>query len=736
MTEKRKAFGKVSLLLVILSLIICFTVSCKGKEENNNTPTPTADIQLQEKVEEPSATPVPDNNDTPQEITEISKQEPEEDQNTEDVEEEPVNKDLYAEPWINSDLKENLTKNMELSPKEDFHLYVNYDWLKNAEIPAGYRKWTFMGEVSKIVEDKEKALIADENMEGHDVELIRDYYNAILDWDERNESGLTPMIQLIDEIQAIQSIEELTNFMCDKDKGFWFSRFINVDIGPAMSDSSQYIVNISIKSHMSPEGETSKLSGRQQTSEKKYVSELMKLAGYDRSEAAQMYDAVVSRIEPSFYYEQSRDVKRGLSPYEGNVVIMSSDEIQGLTKEFPLMRVLDYYGVVDAEQYEVFDPEVIQNLDRIYMESNLAYLKKYLIVTCVMKMGPNLNKDAYELFNDYKKSLYGMSEVASDEDFALSTVVISLGTPFYKSYLQKYHATKTKERVKKLIKQIIDEYRLMLSEEDWLSESTKKYAIEKLDNINIGAVYPPVWDDFSGLDIKGLSYLDAIQKISDYKWQIALAKIGRTCSHTEWRDLYLTTNAFYDPLYNSIKINYGIVDGDFYYDGISDEELYAGLGTIIGHEISHAFDTSGALFDKNGDYVNWWTEEDYETFEQKTDELIKYLSSITVWLNGYVNGKMVCGETIADIAGMKVILRMAEKLPDFNYEEFFTAYAKSWRSIMSEESEQYYFATDTHLLDYLRTNIVVQQFEEFYETYDVKKGDTMYLSPKKRINIW
>ena len=736
MTEKRKAFGKVSLLLVIFSLIICFTVSCKGKEENNNTPTPTADIQIQEKVEQPSATPVPDNNDTSQEIKEISEQEPEEDQDTEDVEEEPVNKDLHAEPWINSDLKENITKNMELSPKEDFHLYVNYDWLKNAEIPAGYRFWSFTSEVNKTVEDKEKALITDENMEGHDVELIRDYYNAILDWDERNKTGLTPMIQLIDEIQAIQSLEELTKFICDKDIGNCFSRFINVNIEPAVSDSSRYIVAIRINNHIGPEGETSKPSGRQQTSEKKFVSELMKLAGYDRAEAAQMYDAVVSRIEPFFYYEQIREVKRGLSPYEGNVVIMSSDEIKSLTKEFPLMRVLDYYGVADAEQYEVFNTDIIKNLDRIYTESDLAYLKRYLIVTCVMKMGPHLNQDADKLFDDYYKSLYGISEVASDEDYALRTVVISLGTPFYKSYLQKYHAIKTKERVKKLIKQIIDEYRLMLSEEDWLSESTKKYAIEKLDSINIGAVYPPVWDDFSDLDIKGLSYLDAIQKINDYKWQVALAKIGRTCSHTEWRNLYLTTNAFYDPLYNSIIINYGIVDGDFYYDGISDEELYAGLGTIIGHEISHAFDTSGALFDKNGDYVNWWTEEDYSTFEQKTDELIKYLSSITVWLNGYVNGKMVCGETIADIAGMKVILRMAEKLPDFNYEEFFTAYAKSWRRITSEESEQYYFATDTHLLDYLRTNIVVQQFEEFYETYDVKKGDTMYLSPKKRINIW
>jgi putative endopeptidase len=665
MKENSKKFTNVKKLLVIFSLIICLTVSCKGKEENNNTPTPTADIQLQEKVEEPSATPVPDNNDTPQEITEISKQEPEEDQNTEDVEEEPVNKDLYAEPWINSDLKENLTKNMELSPKEDFHLYVNYDWLKNAEIPAGYRFWSFTSEVNKTVEDKEKALITDENMEGHDVELIRDYYNAILDWDERNKTGLTPMIQLIDEIQAIQSLEELTKFICDKDIGNCFSRFINVNIEPAVSDSSRYIVAIRINNHIGPEGETSKPSGRQQTSEKKFVSELMKLAGYDRAEAAQMYDAVVSRIEPFFYYEQIREVKRGLSPYEGNVVIMSSDEIKSLTKEFPLMRVLDYYGVADAEQYEVFNTDIIKNLDRIYTESDLAYLKRYLIVTCVMKMGPHLNQDADKLFDDYYKSLYGISEVASDEDFALRTVVISLGTPFYKAYLQKYHATKTKERVKKLIKQIIDEYRLMLSEEDWLSESTKKYAIEKLDNINIGAVYPPVWDDFSDLDIKGLSYLDAIQKINDYKWQVALAKIGRTCSHTEWRNLYLTTNAFYDPLYNSIIINYGIVDGDFYYDGISDEELYAGLGTIIGHEISHAFDSNGALYDKNGDYVNWWTEEDYKSFEEKTDKLIKYYNNITVWLNGYVNGNRVCGEAIADIAGMKVILKMAEKIPDF-----------------------------------------------------------------------
>lgn len=732
MKENSKKFTNVKKLLVIFSLIICLTVSCKGKEENNNTPTPTADLQSQEKIEESSGTPVPENNDTSTEAGKTGSEE----QNTENIEEEHVNNGLHASPWINSDLKENLTENMELSPKEDFHLYVNYEWLKDVEIPAGYRLWSFTSEVNKTVEDKEKALITDENMEGHDVELIRDYYNAILDWDERNKTGLTPMIQLIDEIQAIQSLEELTKFICDKDIGNCFSRFINVNIEPAVSDSSRYIVAIRINNHIGPEGETSKPSGRQQTSEKKFVSELMKLAGYDRAEAAQMYDAVVSRIEPFFYYEQIREVKRGLSPYEGNVVIMSSDEIKSLTKEFPLMRVLDYYGVADAEQYEVFNTDIIKNLDRIYTESDLAYLKRYLIVTCVMKMGPNLNQDADKLFDDYYKSLYGISEVASDEDFALRTVVISLGTPFYKAYLQKYHATKTKERVKKLIKQIIDEYRLMLSEEDWLSESTKKYAIEKLDSINIGAVYPPVWDDFSDLDIKGLSYLDAIQKINDYKWQVALAKIGRTCSHTEWRNLYLTTNAFYDPLYNSIIINYGIVDGDFYYDGISDEELYAGLGTIIGHEISHAFDTSGALFDKNGDYVNWWTEEDYSTFEQKTDELIKYLSNITVWLNGNVNGKMVCGETIADIAGMKVILKMAEKIPDFNYEEFFTAYAKRWRSIRSEESEQYYFATDTHLLDYLRTNIVVQQFEEFYETYDVKKGDTMYLSPKKRINIW
>lgn len=725
MKENSKKFTNVKKLLVIFSLIICLTVSCKGKEENNNTPTPTADLQAQE------------NNHTSTEKAETGKTGSEEVQNTEDIEEEHVNNGLHASPWINSDLKENLTESMELSPKEDFHLYVNYEWLKDAEIPAGYRKWSFKNGVYKTVKEKEKALISDENMVGHDYELIKDYYNTILNWDERNETGLTPMTQLIDEIQAIQSLEELTEFICDKDKGSCFSRFITVDVRPALSDSSKYIVNISPKSHVGPEGEISMTPGRQQTSEKKYVSELMKIAGYDRVEAAQMYDAAVSGIEPYFYYDMKlRETSNGFNTNEENTVIMSSDEIKSLTKEFPLMRVLDYYGVGDVEEYEVCKPGIIQNLDSIYLEGNLAYLKRYLIVTCVMKMGPHLNQDADKLLDDYYESLYGISEVTSDEDNALGEVVSYLGTPFYKAYLQKYDATETKVRITKLVEQIIDEYRLMLSEEDWLSETTKKSAIEKLDNLKINVICPEVWDDYSGLDLKGLSFLDARQKIIDYEWQLALAKVGGTCSREEWRNIELTTNASYEPLYNSININYGIVDGELYYDGISDEELYAGLGTIIGHEISHAFDSRGALYDKNGDYVNWWTEEDYKSFEEKTDKLIKYLSNISVWYNGYVNGKLVCGEAIADIAGMKVILKMTEKISDFNYEEFFTAYAKSWRSITTEEYEQYLFAADTHLLDYLRTNTVVQQFEKFFETFGVKEGDTMYLSPKKRINIW
>jgi putative endopeptidase len=402
MKENSKKFTNVKKLLVIFSLIICFNVSCKGKEENNNTPTPTADLQAQEKIEEPSMTPEPENNDTPTEAGKTGSEE----QNTENIEEEHVNNGLHAEPWINSDLKENLTENMELSPKEDFHLYVNYEWLKDAEIPAGYRKWSLKNEVIKTVEEKEQALITDENIDGHDVELIRDYYNAILDWDERNETGLAPMTQLIDEIQAIQSLEELTNFICDKDIGPCFSRFIKVEIRPAVSDSSKYIVNIRINPHFGPEGETTLTVGRQQTAEKKYVSEIMKLAGYDRIEAVQMYDAVVSRIEPYFYYEQIKEVRRGLDPYEGNTVIMSSDEIKDLTKEFPMMRILDYYGVADIKQYEVSNPEVIQNLDRVYTESNLAYLKKYLILTCVMQMGRHLNQDADKLFDDYDESLY------------------------------------------------------------------------------------------------------------------------------------------------------------------------------------------------------------------------------------------------------------------------------------------------------------------------------------------
>ena len=693
-------FRKFS-LFPILALTIVFFTSC-AKTGDNNTNNVTSDMQQQ--------------------------------QNKEDF---VPNSGFSASPWVDSDLKENITEDMKLSAKEDFHMYANYAWLKDTEIPEGDCSWSFFDEVAKQVKDKEFTLIEDETLDSHEAELVQDFYQAILDWDERNSRGLSPMIQVIEDIQNVKSLEEMTDLICDSDKGRFLSKFINISIEPAISDSSKYIVALRINEHLSPEGQKKMGFPYQETAEKTYVANMLELCGYNRMEAAQMYEAAVMSVEPYMLWNpQSRENADSVDYYEKNNVIISKDDIRNLNNVFPLMRILESYGVTDAEQYQVFCPELFKNLDQIYIDGNLNDLKKYLTVSCVMNMASLLNQDAENVFYNYLKSLYGMNGVRSDKDSALKMIEKYLNEPLGRAYLQKYDMSETKQSITDLVEQIINEYRGMLKEEDWLSETTKKYAIEKLDSISINVIYPDVWEDYSELDLKGLSYFDAVIKILDFQWQKDLAKIGGVDKQDKWRSSVFDTNAYYDPLYNSINICCGITDGELYYDGISKEELYAGLGTIIGHEISHAFDTKGALYDKNGDFVNWWTAEDYETFQNKSEKLIKYYNNMTAWSNGFVNGKLVCGEAISDMAGMKVILKLAEKIQDFDYEKFFVSYAKLWRRISSKKYEEYLLAGDAHLLNYLRTNSVLQQFDIFLNTFDIKEGDNMFLASNKRVSIW
>ena len=740
--------------------VVMLTVGCTNTIDKKSNEVSDAETTSQQSVSE-AVTEIPAQETTKEETNKEETNKDNEDVDavaTNTVDEASVeNTGTHKTSWIDGALKENLQENMDISLKDDFYLYVNYDWLKNTEIPEGYSSWNSFSEAAKMTRERELSVIMDESLEGHDAELVRDLYNAYLDWDERNKTGLEPLAAKIQQINEIETVDDLTEILCDHENGRYLPKFVRARVEPGVADSSKYIVTLRVIGHFGAIGKTTSYTDRQYTAEKTLIADMMERLGYSRIDAAQTFEAAMMRVNAIIYsYLAGKDYAVA-DFFPSNTVIMTKEELGKLTSDFPLLQLLETQGFGDAEEYQVVCPESFGALDTIYKDTNLQNLKKYMISECVLNMSQFLDRETSDYIMNYKRLLYGIEGDVSDEERALSTIESYLEIPLTHIYLQKYDSSELKGRIIKLIENIISEYRKMLTEEEWISEGTKKNAIEKLDKIKINVMYSDKWDDgfidyeksednyendyiewddYSNLDLNGLSFLQAMGKIEDYNKEKNLSNSGREVDVNEWKWNTLATNAFYDIQDNSINICLGIVDGMFYNENLSDEELYACLGTVIGHEISHAFDTQGALFDKNGDYKDWWDHEDYVTLQKKADKLIAYLEKLTKNLNWRINGQAICGEAIADMAGMKVILRLAGKEETFDYNKFFISYAKLWRKTSTYEAELYQNQADSHPLNYIRANTVLQQYDEFLNTFDIKEGDGMYLEPKDRVCIW
>ncbi len=200
--------------------------------------------------------------------------------------------------------------------------------------------------------------------------------------------------------------------------------------------------------------------------------------------------------------------------------------------------------------------------------------------------------------------------------------------------------------------------------------------------------------------------------------------------------LLMQFDASYDPSTNAVNINLGALGGNYYREDMTKEELYGGIGTVIGHEISHAFDTSGAQFDADGKLENWWTDEDLADFTDRSAKLAAYYDTIVPYTGTVMDGELVQTEALADMTGIKAVLAVLEEKEDVDYDLFFRSYAKLNRTNTSEMQAMMFFAMDPHPLGYLRTNVTLQQFDKFLETYNIVEGDAMYLAPEDRVLVW
>ena len=451
------------------------------------------------------------------------------------------------------------------------------------------------------------------------------------------------------------------------------------------------------------------------------------------------------------------------SKYADSYSRMTAQEIAALAGAYPIEQQLAQLGA--QGEYLVYETEYFKTIGDLYQSRYLDGIKAMFIVQTAVELLPLLDEEAYEMAEMIYEAIHAVprdtDEPVGQNDQELADKDEDIAEFVFNNYLQHYlpgpldqiyvaaHCTpELKNEVRELIDSIVAYYSEMISGVTWLSESARIATQEKLSNMVIRCVYPDQFVDYSGLDFKGCrnneggTLPQAVAAINRFHLQRSLEKAGQKVDRGFWdmSEEYKSTtvcNAFYMPSENSTNILAGIVTDEMYATDMTIEEKLAGLGMIIGHEITHAFDTTGYKFDKDGKLNPWWSTADVEAFDLRASSLIKYYNSITPYPGALMYmGDQVSGEAIADMGAVKCILGIAQTIPDFDYDLFFRSYAKLWRTCWDLEVEKARAKSDPHPLNFLRTNVTLMQFDEFNQTYDIQPGDGMYMDPAQRISVW
>ena len=647
-------------------------------------------------------------------------------------------------PWIDSELKENITEDTLTDPKEDFHLYANKEWLLSNEIPDGYTTWSHYSERDKDVENQCLEILNNESAEGHDAELIYTYYKLLLDWDARNKSGVSELQGAYDRILSAESLEDITNLLTDTEYSCRIvNGFIKFAAETGLNDPDRYLVEISLPKLLLEDSaeysERTELGDMYYGLRKEMFAFIAGKLGMSEEDAYKTFDAAIgleTKLASKIYTTREKHQDDYFDRINNE---MTYSELTSLSRVFPLDQILSEYGYQYDGSYLVFSPDYLKLLDELYTEENLEGFKALMLVRYVYDFRLILDKETYDKCIELQSEYLGVNGRIPDEEMAFIYVVDDLQTSMQKVYISKYGSEEDKKKMEELCRTVIDTYREMLSDNSWASDEVKKYAIEKLDNITIHAAYPDKFRDTSGLDLSGCSLVAAYNRLSGSKLEYNRSLIGKEVDKEMWAEGndILSCDAFYSGDQNTINLFIGMMGEPFYSSDMSIEELYASIGAFwVGHDISHAFDSQGAMFDANGVYRDWWTTEDKEEFTRRVKKMDDYLDTIVAFDGQHFIGTSIDTEMIADMTGLQCALRMASEVPDFDYQKFFMKYARMNGSIGLYSAELTQLLQDEHPLNYARTNVSVQQFDEFYETYDVKEGDAMYLAPEDRLLIW
>lgn len=644
--------------------------------------------------------------------------------------------------WVNSDISGSVTAETGTDSKDDFNAAVNQEWMAGTELGTQMQASTFT-ERSNEVMAQVMALITDESQTSHEAQLMREFYNDYVDMESRNALGMEPVLPLLEEIEAIETLDDLTVYLADW--GNLADAPVKADIAADWKDSTKNAVYIGPQDFSLSDADEYKsmtdVGRRKKDAEEVMFKKLLARAGYSEEEAAGLWEA--------FFALETEIAQASIGDAEGRSADIrdkaynpkSAAELAELSPDFPLMEILKPYTDGGVDRFILTEPEWLAKMNELYTEENVEAFKAWLVYQTLTATAGMLDQECLDIMTECSGARIGSAQMELPvEQLAYEMCSALFDMAIGKLYVESYVTEETKQDVTELVNDAVAVYRQRLEENEWLGDETKERALEKLDTLKVRVAYPDDWSlydysDYALPEDGGIidDVLAVREKAQSKKVDKAKAEIDKDL----WPAAPQAVNAYYMPTDNSINIPAGILGGDFYDSDGTVEQQMGSLGIVIGHEITHGFDSNmGSLYDKDGNLSNWWTEEDRAAFKERTDKVGAYYAGIEVLPGKYVNGEYTIGETVADLGGMSCMLELAKGIDGFDYQTFFESWAKVWKLQESKETAEYMLQTDTHAPGYLRANVNVQQFQEFYDAFGVEEGDGMYLAPEERLSVW
>lgn len=636
-------------------------------------------------------------------------------------------------------------------PQDDFYNFVNGGWAKTASIPADKATWGSF-HILREKTDENCLLILDNLLkeqfpQGSEGQKIKDLYQSFIDWNKRNAEGLKPIQANLAKIDAITTLADLQKYLEEATlRGE--NPICSWGVYADMKDSNMntvYLGSFNIGMGRDYYQKESESNTEALAKYQEYVTDIFKILKDEKAseKAKKQVDFERSIAKLMLTNEEDRDPNLSYNP-------QTMDELSKLVKNVNLPQFLKNVGV-NTDKVIISEIRLYKAYDTFVNQENLPLLKDYLKYQLVSENASNLNEELDKLsFEFYNKYLQGQQEQRPMNKRALSVINSLLGEAFGKLYVEKYFPQKAKEEMVILVDYLKKSFTQHIHDLTWMSPETKEKALAKLNKFTVKVGYPDKWEDYSKLVINSASettYYQNLEHVNQWWYQKNLSEVGKAVDKTKWGMSPQTVNAYYNPLYNEIVFPAAILQPPFFNFHADPAVNFGGIGAVIGHEMTHGFDDSGAEFDGDGNLQNWWTASDKENFQNVNKALAEQFNKYEPVKGVFVNGIFTSGENIADLGGVNIAfdaLQMylkdkgnIEKIDNFTQNQrFFISWGTVWRTLSTEKYLTNQVKTDPHTPGYFRSFGPLVNIDAWYEAFDVKEGDKLYKKPEERIKIW